>query len=190
MRYTVVNLEDIIIYVKNSVLCQLLGNRQIRQDQFETGGMVFGKITRTNKVVYIESISEAYPEDSHSRYEYIRSLEHATQEINKKVVLGESITYLGEWHTHPCEAFISKKDMKSHKKLNKTTKKIIDGLNYTTFYSQNFTLKKKGEIFKKIIRKLNNGITLCNKCNVKVFDYLKIIFKTIKIICLMLLEKY
>ena len=38
--------------------------------------------------------------------------------------------------------------------------KIIDGLNYTTFYSQNFVLKKRGGIFKKIIRKLNNGITL------------------------------
>jgi len=38
--------------------------------------------------------------------------------------------------------------------------KIIDDLNYVTFYSQNFALKEKGKLTAKIIKKMNNGITL------------------------------
>ncbi len=38
--------------------------------------------------------------------------------------------------------------------------KIIDGLNYTTFYSQNFALKKRGKMSSSIIRSLNHGISL------------------------------
>jgi len=38
--------------------------------------------------------------------------------------------------------------------------KIIDGLNYTTFYSQNYALKHRGRSLSKIIRKMNHGITL------------------------------
>ena len=37
---------------------------------------------------------------------------------------------------------------------------IIDGLNYKTFYSQNFALKRKGRSLTKIISKMNNGISL------------------------------
>lgn len=38
--------------------------------------------------------------------------------------------------------------------------KIIDGLNYTTFYSQNFALKHRGRSLSKIIGKMNRGISL------------------------------
>lgn len=38
--------------------------------------------------------------------------------------------------------------------------KIIDGLNYTTFYSQNFALKHRGRSLSKIIGKMNYGVNL------------------------------
>ncbi|WP_028855518.1 exopolysaccharide Pel transporter PelG [Psychrilyobacter atlanticus] len=38
--------------------------------------------------------------------------------------------------------------------------KIIDGLNYTTFYSQNFALKHRGRSLSKIIGKMNHGVSL------------------------------
>ncbi len=47
--------------------------------------------------------------------------------------------------------------------------KIIDRLNYTTFYSQNFALKYTGRSLSKIIEKMNHGVSL--KCEHR---YLKI----------------
>ncbi|MGB6129200.1 MAG: exopolysaccharide Pel transporter PelG, partial [Psychrilyobacter sp.] len=38
--------------------------------------------------------------------------------------------------------------------------KIIDGLNYRTFYSQNFALKRRGRSLSKIIGKMNHGVNL------------------------------
>jgi len=38
--------------------------------------------------------------------------------------------------------------------------KILDDLNYVTFYSQNFALKERGKITSKIIEKMNHGINL------------------------------
>lgn len=38
--------------------------------------------------------------------------------------------------------------------------KIIDNLNYVTFYSQNFSLKERGKISSRIIKKMNSGINL------------------------------
>jgi len=38
--------------------------------------------------------------------------------------------------------------------------KIIDRLNYTTFYSQNYALKRRGRSLSKIIMKMNHGINL------------------------------
>ncbi|MGS0972452.1 MAG: Mov34/MPN/PAD-1 family protein [Candidatus Izemoplasmataceae bacterium] len=126
--YTIVEFGVLSIYVKNDVMAKLINSRQKGESDPETGGMIFGKVTKSGTVLYIESISEAHSEDMHSRYEYIRSIEHALSEIEEKVVLGGYITYLGEWHTHPCHSFVSEKDMKSHKRLNKTTKKFISGL--------------------------------------------------------------
>ncbi|MBI9008977.1 MAG: Mov34/MPN/PAD-1 family protein [Tenericutes bacterium] len=119
--------SDKTIYINEEVIQSIMPFRQNSILSTEAGGMMFGCVGKSEKFYYIEKCSIPIPEDTRTITGFIRSVFHAKKALNIKII-DNITTYLGEWHTHPCEAFLSSQDKKSHIDLLNSSKIYINGI--------------------------------------------------------------
>ncbi|ERJ13315.1 MPN domain-containing protein [Haloplasma contractile] len=118
--------SDNTVYIKKRILKDI--SKFLCEDNLflEAGGMIYGYITKSKKSFYFEKVTYPIETDIREYSKFVRSIEHFNFYNGK--VEDEEITYLGEWHTHPCSAFLSSEDIKSHKILAKKNETEINGV--------------------------------------------------------------
>lgn len=84
------------IRVAKGVLDQVVVYRQSAKGDYESGGQLFGVISRSQ--VLVLRATGPYPGDTRGRYSY-RSEPMAAQKAIE-AMHAEGLLYLGEWHTH------------------------------------------------------------------------------------------
>jgi len=68
----------------------------------ETGGLLIGQIDLKKKIVYITRILLAPPDSKCRPYAFERGILDVPEDVKKITQLtGDTINYVGEWHTHP-----------------------------------------------------------------------------------------
>lgn len=71
-------------------------------NDLEAGGVLIGRFIKDNGDVVIDYITEPMPGDIRTRYAYYRAKKRHQKFIDAIWKKSEgTITYLGEWHTHP-----------------------------------------------------------------------------------------
>jgi integrative and conjugative element protein (TIGR02256 family) len=88
------------LLIEDSVLLTLSGFRQTRPHAAEAGGILLGY--RRDVHLHIVIATPPGPSDTWSRFRFRRDDEsHARIALAAWSNSGETIDYLGEWHTHP-----------------------------------------------------------------------------------------
>jgi integrative and conjugative element protein (TIGR02256 family) len=68
----------------------------------ETGGLMFGRIDKRTKTIYVTQISRASPDSESSEYAFHRGIKDVPESVESIMsATGNQIYYVGEWHTHP-----------------------------------------------------------------------------------------
>lgn len=89
-----------LIHFDRKVLEIFRKHRQRFQWQKEAGGILLGRYRGTN--LEVVDATEPFPSDRRSRYSFKRnSIGHADAAMKQWVSSNGTITYVGEWHTHP-----------------------------------------------------------------------------------------
>ena len=73
-----------------------------RGPDVETGGLLFGQLDETLRVIWISEASGPPPDSQHSALEFVCGVE-GTQDLNAEKIerTRRSVQYVGTWHTHP-----------------------------------------------------------------------------------------
>lgn len=132
----------------NKLVNQLLSYRQIKDEDFETGGVFMGELYPKSNRIKITHILVCQNTDS-SRYEVELNIECLQKQMDK--IWEESkctITYLGDWHTHP--EFTPKPSFTDYKTFVKNY--------YTSKFEQNLLLYMIVGTNKNIWCKSFNGL--------------------------------
>lgn len=96
-KYKVLDCE---IYISDSAYNIMSRFIQDDQKKLESGGILIGQIKGNN--VYIQKVTIPNQFDKATRNSFTRNKETAQIILNHEVVNSQNtITYLGEWHTHP-----------------------------------------------------------------------------------------
>lgn len=88
------------IHLSDSVTRILESFIQSEANQSEAGGILMGEIRGND--VYVQKITTPNKLDTRTRFSFIRHKDNAQLILNHEWVnSGFTMTYLGEWHTHP-----------------------------------------------------------------------------------------
>ncbi len=75
-------------------------NIQDKQGMPEVGGILMGQVKNEN--IYIQKMTTPNQFDKASRFEFVRDKDAAQLILDYEFLNSErTVTYLGEWHTHP-----------------------------------------------------------------------------------------
>jgi integrative and conjugative element protein (TIGR02256 family) len=96
-----------------------INTEAIKWNNIETGGVLIGKISVTNRCITITRVCEAPQDSERSENSFILGIEGLRKnvlEIRKKS--GKTLTYVGTWHSHPKGGAASSIDKNSLQKIN------------------------------------------------------------------------
>ena len=101
MRKIKFNPKSLLVNLDKKLLTKLLSYRQIRDCDKETGGVLMGELYPSSNRIKITHILVC-KHTNNSRYGLELNIECLQEQMNKiwKDSNG-TITYLGDWHTHP-----------------------------------------------------------------------------------------
>jgi len=124
-----------------------IGGYAKRKYPFEFGGLLIGRYLDGNKTVSIEDILVQENAIS-SKFSFERGNSDATPELEKFFRQQPSLTYVGEWHTHPDgPAVPSRQDLTSMQELAKDDRVLITnpvlmilGVSANRFQMQSYVL--------------------------------------------------
>ena len=136
------------IYISESVLKIIESFIQDTHKKNESGGILLGQVK--NKNIYIQKVTTPNKFDKSSRCGFIRDKNTAQIILDYEVINSDfTVTYLGEWHTHPEKIPLpSSQDLKMIKGQNDLGKLnlpfvilIIQGIEqlYVSMFSDNDT---------------------------------------------------
>ena len=121
-KTTVINLKG-----ENKWEIRLLGkaiNQIMKEanewDKIETGGVLIGKISIVRRCCTISRVLEAPPDSTRSENQFILGIEGLRKKVLElHVRSGNTLTYVGTWHSHPRGGESSSVDKASLQKINK-----------------------------------------------------------------------
>lgn len=90
------------IQISGSCAEILLSFRQLKLEDHEAGGVLLGRYIVASHDIVVDKITTPQPDDERSRNRFFRARQKHQEIIDK--AWSESrgtLTYLGEWHTHP-----------------------------------------------------------------------------------------
>ncbi len=124
MNYDINNLKIIV----NDKILDDIRRCYCSNIKYETGGILFGKFNRENRVIEITEVYELKT-NFFSRIMYKRSARKAQKIINRRWhETNGAINYVGEWHTHPnMQAMPSSTDINSLKEITEKVKGVLPG---------------------------------------------------------------
>lgn len=97
-----IKLRDRSIKITDDVLNLMNTYRQLKNVDFEAGGMLIGRENINTNNLIIEYATEPYKKDKRKRYSFIRRDKEHISFFNKIYnENGKIYCYIGEWHTHP-----------------------------------------------------------------------------------------
>lgn len=75
---------------------------RVQSDKFETGGLIFGEIDDSHRIVWIDSVSGPPPDSESSPEQFLCGVSGTAELARLKVSsTGGSSQFVGIWHTHP-----------------------------------------------------------------------------------------
>lgn len=96
-RYKVLEYE---IHISESAYNIMCGFIQNDRKKLESGGILIGQIKGNN--IYIQKVTVPNQFDKSTRYSFVRNKDAAQIILDHEVINSQNtMTYLGEWHTHP-----------------------------------------------------------------------------------------
>lgn len=93
--------NNIDFKITNQVITEIYNNRQVKQSDYETGGMLIGSIIKGTNAMIIEDVTLPIESDKRSRFNFFRSSKHNKLLHDKWRSSGFTKMYFGDWHTHP-----------------------------------------------------------------------------------------
>jgi len=85
------------VVITDVVLQHFLRYQQLRSNQTEAGGQLFGRIH--DQTIMIEEATGPRRSDKRTRYSYIPDRRAEQREIDDR--FSDGLHFLGDWHTHP-----------------------------------------------------------------------------------------
>lgn len=101
MKILMFDIKNLRVEFKEKVLNDLLVNAQTSKGENERGGVLMGELYPKKNLIIVTHIIKSIPKYA-DRYNFEMDVESTQLEISKIWKESErTITYLGDWHTHP-----------------------------------------------------------------------------------------
>ena len=89
--------SDESVFITDEVINHFLAHQQLRKNQTEAGGQLFGTIS--GKIITIHEATGPRKTDRRTRYSYFPDRKAEQREISDRFSRG--VHFIGDWHTHP-----------------------------------------------------------------------------------------